>query len=592
MESKQITFPNGNTALAVILPKNVDYPEIIRALAIQRPKAVFVVIGGAKNLDDTLKATLSSLFSNGIAATATALDALIIDGGTKSGVMEMMGQGVAEQEHRSILLGVAPEGKVYFQSQPTDGASDSKTSLDPNHSHFALVNGDKWGDETATLFGIASELARHLPVVAVLAGGGDIAKEEVVQCVRRGWPVVVITGSGELADTLAEWWKQKSARPTFLQRILRKKKTAADKYIARIVEDGDLYLFSYKASSEELKALLKFLCLKQEKSVLAQIRERERLYALMADQYQTTFKRLQICILALGVLATALALGQTQLESLGWLKVNSFPDQLYHFFVIVVPILVTILLGIVTYFKWGEKWVFLRNSREVLKREIFLYRTHAERYTEPPAAPVHPGARKSNEQKLAERVKILSQQVMQTEVNMDAMIASTPQRLPGFGAADVDDGYSDLSPDDYIKFRLDDQRSYYRQRAVKWSRQLKIFQPLVIIATGVGAILAALKIELWLPLATALAASFALYLEYMQVVNTLTKYNQAATSLEDVKQWWTALPEPEKQLPGNFHKLVEATENVLESEHSSWVQNMQRALNKLYNKDSTNDDDE
>ncbi len=549
MENKPITFPNGNTALAVIPPKNVDYPEIIRALTIQQPKAVFVVIGGAKNLDDTLKATLSSLFSNGIATTATAIGALIVDGGTKSGVMEMMGQGVAEQERRSILLGVAPEGKVDYQSQSTDGASDSKTPLDPHHSHFVLVKGDKWGDETATLFGVASELARHIPVVAILAGGGEIAKKEVMQCVQRGWPVVVITGSGELADTLAQWWRQKRVYPTVLQRILRRKRTSPDRDIAQVVEGGDLYLFSHKASSEELKALLKFLCLKQEKSILAQIQERERLYALMASQHQTTFKRLQIWILALGVLATALALGQTQLESLGWLKVNSFPDQLYHFFVIVVPILVTILLGIVTYFKWGEKWVLLRNSREVLKREIFLYRTHTERYAEPPVAPVHPGARKSAEQKLAEKVKLLSQQLMQTEVNMDAMTISTPPRLPRFGVADEDDGYSDLSPDDYIKFRLDDQRSYYRQRAVKWSR-------------------------------------------HMQVVNTLTKYNQAATSLEDVKQWWTALPEAEKHQPENFHKLVEATEKVLESEHSSWVQNMQRALNKLYNKDSTNDDDE
>jgi Protein of unknown function (DUF4231) len=175
---------------------------------------------------------------------------------------------------------------------------------------------------------------------------------------------------------------------------------------------------------------------------------------------------------------TALAIGQTQLEALGWLKVNSPPDQFYHFFVIVVPELVTILLGIVTFFKWGEKWVLLRNSREVLKREIFLYRTHTDRYAEPPATAVHPGVRKSAEQKLAERVKLLSQQLMQTEVNMDAMIASTPARLPRFGAAGVDDGYSDLSPDEYIRFRLDDQRAYYRQRAVKWSRQLKIFQPL------------------------------------------------------------------------------------------------------------------
>ena len=74
----------------------------------------------------------------------------------------------------------------------------------------------------------------------------------------------------------------------------------------------------------------------------------------------------------------------------------------------------------------------------------------------------------------------------------------------------------------------------------------------------------------------------------MQVVNTLTKYIQAATNLEDVKQWWTALPESEKKEQESFNKLVEATEKILESEQESWVQNMQNAIEKLYKKNSTN----
>ena len=180
-----------------------------QALTIPQPKALLIVIGGANNLDESTKATLFPLFSNGIAATAAEIGALIIDGGTKSGIMELMGQGVAEQEHQSVLLGVAPEGKVCYQSQSTNGVDDAKTPLDPNHSHFILVKGDKWGDETSTMFGIAHELAKHSPVVTVLASGGDIAKQEVLQSVRQGWPIVVITDTGQLADTIADWWRRK-----------------------------------------------------------------------------------------------------------------------------------------------------------------------------------------------------------------------------------------------------------------------------------------------------------------------------------------------------------------------------------------------
>ncbi len=248
----------------------------------------------------------------------------------------------------------------------------------------------------------------------------------------------------------------------------------------------------------------------------------------------------------------------------------------------------TVLLGVTTYFKWGTKWVLLRSSREALRQEIFRYRTHTGIYEEKSATEDYHKAKKSAEQMLVNNVKSISQRLIQTEVNTSVPTSLIFPRLPKFSTADEDDGFSDLNPDRYIKFRLDDQLAYYRLRAAEWNRRLKVYQSLVIIASGFGALLAAINLELWLPLATALGAAFALYLEYMQVANTLTKYNQAASNLEDVKQWWTALSEPEKKEQESFNQLVEATEKILESEHESWVQNMQNAIDKLYKKDTTN----
>jgi hypothetical protein len=597
METIQITLDNGDLAYAVVPPRTEKYGEILQALPIPQPKALLIVIGGAKNLDESTKATLLPLFSNGIAATAAEIGALIIDGGTKSGIMELMGQGVAEQEHQPVLLGVAPEGKVCYQSQPTHVVGEGKTPLDPNHSHFILVKGDQWGDETSTMFGIAQEIAKQSPVVTVLASGGDVAKQEVLQSVQRGWPILVITDTGQLADTLAGWWRRKQATPSFLQRILRRGKTPlkiSDRDIAEIITSGDIYLFPHKGRDEQLRAMLKYLFLKQEKKVLAQIKERETLYAQMAEEHQKVFKQLQFLILGLGVCATALALGQTQLQALGWLKADTIEGLIFHFFVVLVPILVTVLLGITTYFKWGNKWVLLRSSREALKQELFRFRTHTRIYEEKAAAEDHQEAKKSAEQMLVDKVAAISQRLIQTEVSTSAPTSPVAPRLPKFNSEYEDDGFRDLTPDGYITFRLDDQLTYYRMRASELNRKLKIYQSLIILASGLGALLAAINLALWLPLATALGAAFALYLEYMQVVNTLTKYNQVATNLEDVKQWWTALPESEKKEQESFHKLVDATEQILESEHESWVQNMQNAIDKLYKKDTTNsrnDDD-
>jgi SLOG in TRPM, prokaryote/SMODS and SLOG-associating 2TM effector domain 1/Protein of unknown function (DUF4231) len=560
METKQIIFTNGNIAQAVLATKNENCGEILQALTISQPTALLIVIGGANNLDDSTKTTLQPLFRNGIAATATEIDALILDGGTKSGIMELMGQGVAEQEHHPALLGIAPEGKVCYQAQQTNVVSEGKTTLDPHHSHFILVKGEEWGDETSIMFGIAHELGKHSPVVTVLANGGNVAKQEVLQSVQHGWPIVVITDTGQLADSLANWWRRKKVNPSSLQRVLLRKKTTLH------ILDRDM---------------------KQGKKVLEQIMERETFYAHMAGEYQKIFKRIQFLLLILGVLATALALGQTQMQALGRLKANTLGTQLLHVFVVLIPIAVTVLLGITTYFKWGNTWVMLRNTREALKQEIFRYRTHTGIYEEKSATEDYHTTKKSAEQMLVEQVKKISQRFIQTEVNTSVPTSPIAPRLPKFGSADEDNNLSDLTPDRYMKFRLDDQLTYYRLRSAKWNRDLKIYQPLVIIASGFGALLAAINLALWLPLATALGAAFALYLEYMQVVTTLTKYNQATTNLEDVKHWWTALPESEKNKQESFNKLVEATEKILESEHESWVQNMQNAIDKLYRKEST-----
>lgn len=143
-----ITFENNHTARAVF-PTTVDSDgNIVDALDLVDHKAVLLIIGGADNLTDSLKPTLTQLFSRGIARAAMGVNAVILDGGTKAGVMEMMGQGVADRGFKSQLIGVAPRGLVNYPGSKGAG----ETQLDPNHTHFVLVDGDAWGDETGSLF--------------------------------------------------------------------------------------------------------------------------------------------------------------------------------------------------------------------------------------------------------------------------------------------------------------------------------------------------------------------------------------------------------------------------------------------------------
>src|SRR5205823_1365633 len=134
--------------------------------------------------------------------------------------------------------------------------------LDEHHSHVVLAPSDHWGGETETLFMLAEWLAEPasaerdetppapaqpaVPVVLVLANGGDISTNEVLAGVRHGWPIVVIEGSGGLADEIAGYHRAAPAQGV----------TIDDPVLAEIVDDGDLSFFPLQASVDGLTRLL------------------------------------------------------------------------------------------------------------------------------------------------------------------------------------------------------------------------------------------------------------------------------------------------------------------------------------------------
>ena len=241
---KEIKFPNDNRARLVTATANTNPADIVAALGISPPKAVIVLSGGAHELADSLKPYLLPLFSQGIARTALDVQALIIDGGTLSGVMEMMGQGVAAWGRQTSLLGVAPAGLVTYP-----GDDRRKTlfkdgvPLDPNHSHFVLVESDEWGGEIKMMQDLAAIFAQAAPVVMILVNGGNIAKQDVLWSTRHGWPVVVIQNSGRLADEIATLWEKKPAVIT-------------DPALAEIIAAGDIHLYPYDSTVAGLRQLL------------------------------------------------------------------------------------------------------------------------------------------------------------------------------------------------------------------------------------------------------------------------------------------------------------------------------------------------
>lgn len=243
MRKNTITFANGNRAVVITVPRDASAQSILKALDFAQPHALMMVFGGAKGLDDSRKARLAELFIDAIAPVAAELGALIMDGGTQSGVMAMMGEAVARDGRRSQLLGVAPKGKIAHPEIAGASAGSDGTPLEPNHSHFVLVESAEWGGETGTML----ELARafNAPTIAILVNGGKIAGDEALQSVRNGWQLLVIDGSGRFADELSA--------------AVRDGQVAKSVEVSEIARSGLVMLFHVDDPAEKLRDELRLI---------------------------------------------------------------------------------------------------------------------------------------------------------------------------------------------------------------------------------------------------------------------------------------------------------------------------------------------
>ena len=172
------------------------------ALGVAAPVPVLAIAGTTSTLDAALAERLLPVLKAVVAEVAHR-GAAVVTGGTDAGIFHLLGLAIESSERRpDHEVGVAPGGLLL----PPDGAPapDSNRALvDPRLTTLVCVEGDKWGDETPMLSRVVTELAGDEPAAVLLLGGGDVARAELVEHLRRGRRVVVVEGTGRLADDVA-----------------------------------------------------------------------------------------------------------------------------------------------------------------------------------------------------------------------------------------------------------------------------------------------------------------------------------------------------------------------------------------------------
>ena len=182
----------------MVTPTQIDSEHALLA-AIGPPLhggQAIALIGGADNLVAAARARIAPFFRT-LAEALDAAHAVLVDGGTESGVMRLVADARRETGATFRLIGVVPRGRI---GRPTRGGT--VVALAEGHTELLLVPGTKFGDESPWLFRAADHLAGgHASTLVV--NGGRLSLGEAVRRLAAGAPVAAVEGSGRAADALA-----------------------------------------------------------------------------------------------------------------------------------------------------------------------------------------------------------------------------------------------------------------------------------------------------------------------------------------------------------------------------------------------------
>ena len=202
----QIQFNNRHIAQAVKFNRGeqlkpcVDSFNLLSNSNSQRP--ILVLVGGASGMTPQDLEQLSFFFSHVICPLVEHHQGIVIDGGTDAGVMRLMGEARLHTGSTFPLIGVVAQGTVCLPQQHPPLLADYAV-LEPNHTHFILVPGGLWGDESPWMAKTATLLTSRKSFT-ILVNGGNIAWQDVANSVKADRPVLVVAGSGRTADALAQ----------------------------------------------------------------------------------------------------------------------------------------------------------------------------------------------------------------------------------------------------------------------------------------------------------------------------------------------------------------------------------------------------
>jgi len=203
MRNQRINFKHQKS-LCVFPDERSNLAQAATELRLEGSYSVIVLIGGDI---DVQQANVTRLAIQTIAKIAENIHAVMICGGTDMGIMAEIGQIRQQNHYKFPLIGIVPEELVSWPGGPRSTKflwwGKERWPLAPHYSHFMLVPGNHFGDESSWIVDTATLLSKGHKAVTMLINGGEVSREDIELSLAMGRPVIVLSRTGRLADELA-----------------------------------------------------------------------------------------------------------------------------------------------------------------------------------------------------------------------------------------------------------------------------------------------------------------------------------------------------------------------------------------------------
>ena len=283
-----------------------------------------------------------------------------------------------------------------------------------------------------------------------------------------------------------------------------------------------------------------------------------------------TFTDLRRWILIFGVIATLLSILVTVYPG-NFPKIGS---TILKVLLVLAPIVTSLLAAIGNQFFSTGDWLVARAGAEEMLKDIYIYRTILK---------TNPKRRQWLEKRL-ENIQRSVFRGMNGELAMEVFKGSLPPS-PRFSPEkpDCDNGFSDLSGDEYFKYRLENELRWHEKKVIVKRKERFQLQVWIYILGGIGAAIAGVaafsdsNISVWVALTASLTSALSVWQQLKNLEQVVRNYSKVILELGIIADHWKNL-EAEERTQTEVNRMVRSTEDILWSRNVEYIKAMQEAL--------------